>query len=377
MRITCCDVRKPTCLTLSRLLQLSCSTRSDVTPLLRADPGSRCATLLLPATGSSATLGILPLFQDQAEIEAPVLTATTFAEGLEAGSLPYAPSIVLDLAEAVSPHVANVIDLAFLPGFNEPTLAILFQPNQTCTGRLENARDTCRLIVVTLDVAVAHYPIILETPLPLPYDCLSLYACPTGLGGVLILTSNAVIHVDMSSKIVGRPVNGWHKRTSALPLEASTSATGTAAPPTVTGNISLESAHIIFLDALIAALILQTGELYVVRFTRDGRSLASIEVEGPLALAVVPSLMEAVGRDHIFVASAVGDSTLLRWRFEGTAQIVKDEDGDGDLDLDLDIKMEDEEAPTLDDADGRLPARLGGCVVPLRILTCSHCRPLC
>lgn len=48
--------------------------------------------------------------------------------------VPYSPSFVLDLAASVDEHIKNVVDFVFLPGFNNPTVAVLFQSQQTWTG---------------------------------------------------------------------------------------------------------------------------------------------------------------------------------------------------------------------------------------------------
>ena len=48
--------------------------------------------------------------------------------------VPYSPSFVLDLAANVDEHIKNVVDFVFLPGFNNPTVAVLFQSQQTWTG---------------------------------------------------------------------------------------------------------------------------------------------------------------------------------------------------------------------------------------------------
>ena len=48
--------------------------------------------------------------------------------------IPYSPSFILDLPAQVDENLRNIIDFVFLPGFNNPTLAILFQTEQTWTG---------------------------------------------------------------------------------------------------------------------------------------------------------------------------------------------------------------------------------------------------
>lgn len=46
---------------------------------------------------------------------------------------PYSPSFLINL-ESIDPRIKNVIDMVFLADYYEPTLAILFQSEQTWTG---------------------------------------------------------------------------------------------------------------------------------------------------------------------------------------------------------------------------------------------------
>ena len=48
--------------------------------------------------------------------------------------IPYAPSFILDLPSQIDQNIHNFIDFVFLAGFNNPTLAVLFQTQQTWTG---------------------------------------------------------------------------------------------------------------------------------------------------------------------------------------------------------------------------------------------------
>ena len=48
--------------------------------------------------------------------------------------IPYSPSFILDLSAEVDDRIRNVIDFVFLPGFNNPTVAVLYQQTQTWTG---------------------------------------------------------------------------------------------------------------------------------------------------------------------------------------------------------------------------------------------------
>lgn len=48
--------------------------------------------------------------------------------------VPYSPSFVLDLVVDVDPNLRNVIDFVFLPGYHNPTIAVLCQSEKTWAG---------------------------------------------------------------------------------------------------------------------------------------------------------------------------------------------------------------------------------------------------
>ena len=108
---------------------------------LRVDPLSRCAALSLP----KHTLAIVPFLQTQAELDAmdldQIQVRYKFRFILSWSMLnfwdrdiPFSPSFILDLPAKVDQNLRNVIDFVFLPGFNNPTIAVLFQTQQTWTG---------------------------------------------------------------------------------------------------------------------------------------------------------------------------------------------------------------------------------------------------
>ena len=48
--------------------------------------------------------------------------------------MPYEPSFLLDLAGEVDTRIRDVVDYAFLPGYINPSVAVLFQNPQTWAG---------------------------------------------------------------------------------------------------------------------------------------------------------------------------------------------------------------------------------------------------
>ncbi|KAI9608185.1 hypothetical protein KEM48_003453 [Puccinia striiformis f. sp. tritici PST-130] len=200
----------------------------DFQAQLEVDPLSRCAVLLLP----QATLAVLPFFQDQLDLDglglSGGLNSALGPEQQRFQSLPYASSFILDFNQQLLNHlppvlenqqrpIKSVIALKFLPGFSEPTLAVLYQTQYTWSARLENDTNSTALIVLTLDLGSNHFPIISHTK-NLPYDAHGLVACPKELAGVLVLCADMILHVDQSSKIIGVATNGWIKHTSELQI---------------------------------------------------------------------------------------------------------------------------------------------------------------
>lgn len=211
--------------------------------------------------------------------------------------------------------MCNVIDYCFLPGFHNPTLAILCQPRQTWTGRLSDSQDTCHLFFLTLDLVTQVYPII-ATVDNLPYDCMSLTAAPKEVGGVAILSANAIIHVDQNGRPVGRATNGWATLTSSRIHD----------PPPKDLFVRLEGASIEFLKLKKrqthpqALLFLPNGDIHAVQFYREGRTISRVDISKPFARGSIPSGAYRLdidgeglgGGQFMFIPSIVGVSFLLR-----------------------------------------------------------------
>ena len=313
---------------------------------LRVDPLSRCAALSLP----KHALAIVPFLQTQAELDAMDLdqiqvrykfrfvlswTILNFWDR----DIPFSPSFILDLPAKVDQNLRNVIDFVFLPGFNNPTIAVLFQTQQTWTGyaflvlyifhrlistssRLKEFKDTVKLIIFTLDNATENYPIITSVD-GLPHDSLSLLPCSTSLGGVVISTTNALIYVDQSSRRLALPLNGWTSRLSDIPLLP-------IAPADESRKLVLEGSRSVFVDDKTFFVILKDGAVYPVEIVVDGKTVSKLTMSPPLAQSSIPSVAMNIGNDHIFIGSTVGPSVLLKTAHVEEEDIDKDEDKGGE-----------------------------------------------
>ncbi|EJD52944.1 hypothetical protein AURDEDRAFT_81080 [Auricularia subglabra TFB-10046 SS5] len=255
---------------------------------LRIDPNSRCAALTLPGDA----VAILPFYESQAELDMDV------DQGGVSRDVPYSPSFILSLPE-VDNDIRNIIDIAFLPGFNNPTLAVLFETQRTWTGRLAEFKDTVRLRILTLDVVTRTYPIIGSVD-GLPYDSMRLVACPAALGGVIVLTANAVLHIDQSGKNVAVAANGWAARVSEFPT------------PAPERDETLEGSRAVFVSDKTFLLVYRDGSIVPVELILEGRMVTKIDMGQRLAQTTIPTVVCAVQDDLVLVGSTAGPSILLK-----------------------------------------------------------------
>lgn len=240
----------------------------------------------------------------------------------------------------VSPSLRNLTDIHFLPGFHSPTVAFLYAPVQTWAGRLHTARDTFVVEIRTFDLSSnSSYPLLTKAE-GLPSDSLYMVPAPKDLGGVVVVTTSGIIHVDQTGNRVATSVNGWFSHTSRNAHNRDSERLG----------LTLEGSRSIFISEKDMLLTLVTGRVHHVRFVIDGRTVSKVVVE-PEAQGMrvpCPSSFASSGisktttedGETLFVGCAEGDSALLRARLipreeeggapqpEADRMEVDDEDGE-------------------------------------------------
>jgi cleavage and polyadenylation specificity factor subunit 1 len=158
------------------------------------------------------------------------------------------------------------------------------------------------LYIFTLDLVSRTYPTMTKVD-GLPYDCLSLIPCSSALGGVVILTSNAVIHVDQATRRVALSVNGWQSRVSDMP---------TLHTPVGMRELRLEGARMAFVEERTLFVVLVDGTIVPFEFVVDGKVVSRLVIGNALAQTSSPMVVRKVHGEHLFVGSMVGPSVLLR-----------------------------------------------------------------
>jgi cleavage and polyadenylation specificity factor subunit 1 len=317
---------------------------------LTVDPSSRCALLNFGVRN----LAILPFHQagddlvmdeydpdldmddltGQDENKKPSHTDSKKTEGDMTHQTPYAASFVLPLT-ALDPTLIHPIGLTFLHEYREPTFGILYSPIATSAALLEERKDVVVYSVFTLDLEQRASTPLLSIA-KLPSDLLHIMALPAPVGGALLIGPNELIHVDQSGKASAVAVNEFAKQVSAFPM-VDQSDLGLRLEGSVAEVINNESGDIL--------LTLSTGELVLVHFKIDGRSVSGFVVSpipaisGGDVVSAAASCAVALGSGKVFVGSEDAESVLLDCYVPSTVP-KKSKDDDRDH---FDEEMNDEE----------------------------------
>lgn len=245
---------------------------------------------------------MLPVVQDFTDLEAP----GEQNQVIWGKDVPYMPSFVLPLSELNS-SIKNIKDLVFLTGFNNPTLAVLYEPTSTWVGRLDVLKDTVCLDIWTLDIVSQTYA-NLTTVKGLPSDCEYLVACPTEIGGVMIVAGSSLIHVDQNGNTIITSVNGWFKLISnqhQLNNKMDRSHENLM--------LELESSQLTYITSKEMLLILKNGSSYQITIKTEGRNVSKLTIGRKIEMDGMcrPNCMARIGEEGLFIGSAVGDSVLV------------------------------------------------------------------
>ncbi|KAJ3256708.1 Cleavage and polyadenylation specificity factor subunit 1 [Boothiomyces macroporosus] len=296
------------------------------TPKVVVDPLSRCAVLSF----YQSQFAILPFVDDE--------------------KYPFSPSFVLNSTD-IEPSVKNIIDFVFLYGFLEPTIAILYETNQTFVGRLAHKKDT--------------------------------EAVPNPLGGILIFSHNALIHLDQTHQpglaCLVNPFFDMESNFKPIPNPEGPTIPVKNKPPSAyikynkfsdckDLGISLDGARSVFLNPDVLLIVLRNGEFYRCDLIGDdgaGRGwnrkrggiktikIKRLGVFGTIPSCIVPLMdLNSIKKqifggnmtldsivyyyNYFFIASRVSDGQFIQYReplYSTTA--VDDMEMEEDIDLDL------------------------------------------
>ncbi|KAI9367816.1 CPSF A subunit region-domain-containing protein [Aspergillus egyptiacus] len=285
--------------------------------ILSADPSSRCAVFHFGARN----LAIIPFHQPGDDLvmddygsdlgeEYQVNEGQAHhyeAQGKDstAYDTPYASSFVLPMT-ALDPSILHPISLAFLHEYREPTFGILYSQVATSNALLHERKDVVLYTVFTLDLEQRASTTLLSVT-RLPSDLFRVVALPPPVGGSLLIGSNELVHVDQAGKANAVGVNEFSRQASSFSM-------------TDQSNLALRLENCVVErfseDNGDLLLVLATGEVALVTFKLDGRSVSGISVRllSAQTESFLPSMASSsafLGDGMIFFGSEDADSVLL------------------------------------------------------------------
>lgn len=203
----------------------------------------------------------------------------------------------------ISPKIKNVRDIVFLHGYFEPTLAILFETTPTWPGRVMLQKDTCSIMAISLDLRKQTHPIIWNVD-NLPSSSFKLIPVPKPIGGVFVVGTNSLIHIERTTSYFGISTNAYSE------IESNFSLRNIPFPPSRISrfqvlslfplwfisplepleglSITLDAACPAFLSPDKMLLSLKNGDLYMVYLISDTRPVSKLLVE-KVGASVLPS----------------------------------------------------------------------------------------
>lgn len=287
---------------------------SDCVSRLTIDPSSRCAAFnfgvsnlaIIPfhQIGDDLALdGFDDLDEDDKARRSPVKPADGPSNGL---ATPYSPSFVLPLT-VLDPGLLHPIDMAFLHEYRDPTIGILYSTAARSSNMNPERRDVTIYAVYALDLE-QKASTTLQSVQKLPNDLDRIIPLPLPVGGALLVGSNELIHIDQGGKSSAISVNEFAREASSFAMADHSDC-----------RLKLEGCQIEHLgnasgDMLI---LLNTGELVLLTFRMDGRSVSGITLrrmgEGQFRNFVTgaASCTSDLGASRLFVGSEESDSVLL------------------------------------------------------------------
>lgn len=312
--------------------------------ILSVDPSSRCAVFnfgvrnlaILPFHQAGDDL-VMDDYDSELDDERPNQADTVKGKDGAAYGTPYAASFVLPLT-TLDPSLLHPVSLAFLYEYREPTFGILYSQVATSTALVHERKDVMFYTVFTLDLEQKASTILLSVS-RLPSDLFKVVALPPPVGGAILIGANEIVHVDQAGKTSAVGVNEFSRQVSSFSMSDQSDL-----------SYRLEGCVVERLggDSGDLLLALASGNLALIRFKLDGRSVSGMTIHplpaqaGGDLLKSAASCSTCFGDGNVFFGSEEADSALLGWS-HASASSKKKHVASGIEDLSDDDQMDDDD----------------------------------
>jgi len=320
---------------------------------MESDPGSRCAAVRFGMRSLSilpfkqASVGMMDGDDWDVELDGPrpkddardAAMANGTSNDDEEQAKYSKPSFHLRFPQ-IEPELLFVQHFAFLHEYREPTFGVLSSSQEPVSwlGR----QDIMTYKVFTIDLQQQASTAILSVE-RLPEDLSVVIPLPPPIGGALLMGDDELIHVAQSGKAVGVATNHFGAQ-RAFPM-ADQSYLGIGLEHCTVAQLSIETGELLLAHT--------TGQLYIIRFKMDGRTVSGISLEqvpedrGGTIIPSQISCLTKLDKHTFFVGSSTGDSFVMGWSRKNTQAGKKkarvlEESFEYDLD-DLDLEDDDDD----------------------------------
>ncbi|KAF3403665.1 Protein cft1 [Penicillium rolfsii] len=283
--------------------------------VLSVDPSSRCAVFnfgvrnlaILPFHQAGDDL-VMDDYDSELDGERPNQSDAARDKNGASYGTPYAASFVLPLT-TLDPSLLHPVSLAFLYEYREPTFGILYSQVATSTALVHERKDVMFYTVFTLDLEQKASTILLSVS-KLPSDLFKVVALPPPVGGAILIGANEIVHVDQAGKTSAVGVNEFSRQVSSFSMSDQSDL-----------SYRLEGCVVERLggDSGDLLLALASGDMALIRFKLDGRSVSGMTIHplpaqaGGDLLKSAASCSTCFGDGNIFIGSEEADSLLLGW----------------------------------------------------------------
>ncbi|KAK3255851.1 hypothetical protein CYMTET_34990, partial [Cymbomonas tetramitiformis] len=295
--------------------------RPVLAPYVISEPLGRCVAALLPAGGIAFLEAASHSEEDDIatprkladDLYTPKLTSQAQHSG---GAAAVAKSYVVDLHVL---RVKRVRDIAFLNGYAEPSLIMLWEDDATWSARLAVRKDTCRLSVMSVNLADKRHPLVWSAK-GLPSDAFRVYPAPSPIGGAVVFCANLILYHTQghSCALAVNPMARGGELAPGVVGEEATKMASIYSPapaaaegaPRAEAAAALDGARGVWVERDTMLISTKTGVLLVLNLLYDGRMVSGMRLVR-CGAAVLTSGLCAVNSNLVFLGSRLGDSLLV------------------------------------------------------------------
>ncbi len=265
---------------------------------LIADSEGQCAIMMF----SNDLLAVISFTSDENNGESGMY---------QADELQSVSSFVLT-ASQLNEFICGIIDIVFLNGYHEPTIAVLYGESHQLDTSTPTAREDTKssVLVITLDISARASTTIVAIE-ALPSDIFRLKDLPISVGGFLMIGCNEIFIADQSGKLHAVAANSFALNTKDFTFKNS---------PVLEADLT--GCCVDVFDGKGNALVAtQSGDSFVLEISFEGRlvnglKLHRISLPTSQLFSWQPSCLLFCRASILFLGNSKGDSFLFRLHSE-------------------------------------------------------------